>query len=218
VTGDAEELRPLRRDYAASALTEDVVDGGRPMAEVRTWLDTALAADVPEPTAATLATVDADGVPDARIVLLRAVDDDGVVWYSNRRSAKGRQLAAHPVAAVVLFWPALERQVRLRGRVEHVPDEVSDRYWAGRPRASQLAARASEQSASVPDRAALEARVAAVAAHHPDGTPVPRPPHWGGERLRPDAVELWQGRPGRLHDRLRWTRDHGGWRLERLMP
>lgn len=207
-----------RRDYTAGELHEHEVDPLDPLAEVRRWVDDAVAADVAEPTAATLATVDTSGVPDARIVLVRGVDDAGVRWFTNRRSAKGRQLEHRPVAALVLFWPDLERQVRLRGRVEGVADADSDRYFAGRPRGSQVAAWASQQSEVVADRAALDRAADAAAVRFDADAPVPRPPHWGGQLLRPDTVELWQGRPARLHDRLRWTRTVGGWQLERLQP
>jgi pyridoxamine 5'-phosphate oxidase len=207
-----------RREYTAGELREGEVDAYDPLGEVRRWVEDAVAAGVGEPTAATLATVDAAGVPDARIVLVRGIDDRGVRWFTNRSSAKGRQLEHRPVAAVVLFWPDLERQVRMRGRVEDLPDEDSDRYFAGRPRGSQVAAWASRQSEVVADRAALDRAADAAAERFAGDDPVPRPPHWGGQLLRPDTVELWQGRPARLHDRLRWTRTVGGWQLERLQP
>lgn len=215
---DQQPLPQPRREYTAGELHVHEVELHDPLAEVRRWIAEAIDAAVPEPTAMTLATVDAAGLPDARVVLLRGLDEDGVRWFSNRDSEKGRQLAARPVAAVVLYWPQLERQIRMRGRVEHLPDEESDRYFASRPRTSQLAAWASDQSAVIADRAALEARLEAAADRFADLPQVPRPPYWGGELLRPDTVELWQGRPARLHDRLRWTRVAGRWRLERLQP
>jgi pyridoxamine 5'-phosphate oxidase len=211
-------LPHVRREYGVSALRATDVEPGDPLGAVRRWIAEAVAAEVLEPTAMTLATVDTAGLPDARVVLLRGLDERGVWWYSNRNSAKGRQLADRPVAAVVLFWPLLERQVRLRGRVEHLPDEESDRYFSSRPRDSQLAAWASDQSAVVADRAALEAMAEAATRRFVELPEVPRPPHWGGELLRPDSIELWQGRQARLHDRLRWTRRVDGWRLERLQP
>jgi pyridoxamine 5'-phosphate oxidase len=206
-----------RRDERVGELSEDAVDVADPLREVRAWVAAALADALPEATAMTLATVDGAGVPDARVVLLKGLDDRGVWWFSNRRSAKGQQLAERPVAAAVLFWPQLQRLVRLRGRVEHLPDDESDAYFATRPRAAQLGAWASDQSSPIADRQALEERLLAVEQRFADG-PVPRPPHWGGELLRPDAVELWQGRAARLHDRLRYLRTVDGWRLERLMP
>jgi pyridoxamine 5'-phosphate oxidase len=217
VVSDDQLPRP-RREYTGGALSESEVSRDDPLGDVRAWIATAVAAQVPEPTAMTLATADAAGLPDARVVLLRGIDQRGVWWFSHRTSAKGRQLADRPVAALVLYWPSLDRQVRLRGRVEHLPDDESDRYWADRPRDSQLASSASEQSTVVADRAALEARFRALAADHPADVPIPRPPHWGGELLRPDTIELWQGRAARLHDRLRYRRTPDGWCRERLMP
>lgn len=207
-----------RREYTVGELHAHEVDPGDPLAEVRRWVGDAVDAEIPEPTAATLATVDAAGVPDARVVLLRGIDDRGVRWFSSRTSEKGRQLADRPVAAIVIFWPQLERQIRLRGRVERLPEEESDAYFASRPRPSQVAAWASDQSAVVASRASLDAAADAAARRFGDVAEVPRPPYWGGELLRPDTVELWQGRRARLHDRLRWTRLVDGWRLERLQP
>lgn len=209
-------IEHLRQDYRSGTLdTEDLA--GTPLHTARRWLDEAVAAGLPEPTAVTLATVDEDGLPDARVVLLRGLDDDGLVWFTNRSSAKGAQLAATPTAAVVAYWPALERQIRFRGPVELLEDAACDAYFAARPRGSQLGAWASQQSRPVPDRAALEARVEEVAVRFGDG-PVPRPPYWGGYRMTPRQVELWQGRPSRLHDRLRCTRQDGGWVIQRLQP
>ena len=205
-----------RKDYRVGTLDpEDVA--AAPLQAARRWLDEAIAAELPEPTAVTLATVDEDGTPDARVVLLRGLDDDGLVWFTNRRSAKGRQLGATPTAAVVAYWPALERQIRFRGPVRLLEDAASDAYFDSRPRGSQLGAWASEQSRPVSDRAALEAQVEAVVARFRDA-PVPRPPHWGGYRLTPTVVELWQGRPSRLHDRVLCTRQGAGWSVQRLQP
>jgi pyridoxamine 5'-phosphate oxidase len=213
-----------REEYRGGALELDEVADG-PLQAVRRWLDEAIAADLPEPTAVTLATVDADGRPDARVVLLRGLDGRGAVWFTNRRSAKGRQLGAVPAAALVAYWPQLDRQVRLQGPVTELSDAESDAYFAARPRGSQLAAWASEQSEPVDDRAALERRVAEVEGRFA-GRDVPRPPHWGGYLLTPTSIELWQGRPSRLHDRLRCTwlggdgprHDPSGWRVDRLQP
>ncbi|MEX1177631.1 MAG: pyridoxamine 5'-phosphate oxidase [Nitriliruptor sp.] len=207
-----------RREYGTGSLDERDVDPTDPLAAVRVWVDEAVAAGIPEPTAGTLATVDTAGVPDARILLLRGIDTRGVLWFTNLASAKGRQLADRPVAAFVLFWPQLERQVRLRGRVEDLSAEESDTYFASRPRASQVAAWSSRQSETVADRGALEGAARAAEERFGDEGSIPRPPGWGGQLLRPDAVELWQGRRARLHDRLRWTRTVAGWRLERLQP
>ena len=213
---DMDALPQPRDDYTTGVLDEGSVPDD-PIELLRHWLDAAVAAEVPEPTAATLATVDRDGRPDARVVLLRGSDERGVWWFTNRRSAKGEQLRANPVGAVVAYWPLLERQVRLRGPVEDLPDEESDAYFASRPLASRIGAWASEQSAPIADRTALEARVAEVEHRFPDG-PRTRPPDWGGQLLRPGQVEFWQGRPARLHDRLRYVRSPRGWDLQRLQP
>ena len=211
-----ERLDHPRHDYQQGALSEADVDPD-PLVQLRLWLDQAIAAELDEPTAFALATVDASGLPDVRIVLLRGMDERGVWWFTNRRSAKGRQVAANPVAALVGHWQPMERQVRLRGRVELLSDTESDAYFASRPRASRLSAWASEQSSPIADRAALEAHVAGVEARFEDRE-VPRPDHWGGYLLRPDTVEFWQGRPARLHDRLVYTRAGDGWELGRLQP
>ncbi|MCC5948172.1 MAG: pyridoxamine 5'-phosphate oxidase [Nitriliruptoraceae bacterium] len=212
-------LEDLRRDYRHGQLDDDAI-GEDPLAMLARWVADAVDAELGEPNAATVATVDADGVPDARVVLLRGIDERGVCWYSNRRSAKGRQLAGNPHAAVVLFWEPLERQVRLRGTVEDLPDEESDAYFASRPRSSRIGAWASQQSEPIADRASLDAQVAQVTARFGDGE-VARPEHWGGSLLRPTSIEFWQGRPSRLHDRLRFTRPDvgsGDWAVARLQP
>jgi pyridoxamine 5'-phosphate oxidase len=186
------------------------------MAEVRAWFDAAREAGVHEPEAAALATASPDGRPSVRIVLIRGIDERGISWYTNRESRKGRELAANPRASVAFHWAALERQVRLEGPVELLSDEESDAYFAGRPHGSRIGAWASRQGTAIPDAAYLDAQVAEFAARYPDE--VPRPPYWGGYLLRPDAVELWQGRPSRLHDRIHHVREGDGWRTERLSP
>lgn len=207
-----------RAEYRAGELPDpDPSQGLDPLGLARRWLDEAIAAGLPEPTAVSLATVDEDGTPDARMVLLRDLGPDGAVWYTNHDSVKGRQLAVTPAAALVAWWPAFERQIRLRGPVMRLADDESDAYFASRPRGSQLGAWASAQSTPVTDREVLEAQVARVTARFRD-QPVPRPPFWGGYRLVPEVVECWQGRPSRLHDRLRFTRDGTGWRVQRLQP
>ncbi len=212
-------LDEVRRDYRRGELDrDDLLDD--PLEQLRGWLDDAVAAGIPEPTAATVATVDAHGLPDARVVLLRGSDHRGVWWFTNRQSAKGAQLAANAQAAVVLWWEPLERQIRLRGPVELLPDAESDAYFGSRPRGSRIGAWASDQSRAIADRAALEAHVAAVEERFEGVEDVPRPDHWGGYLLRPTSIEFWQGRSSRLHDRLRFERGtpDADWELARLQP
>jgi pyridoxamine 5'-phosphate oxidase len=205
-----------RRDYVLGHLTEAEL-GSEPLPEVQRWVDEAAAAGLTDETPMTVATVDPDGTPSARIVLLRGVDERGLRFFTSYDSAKGRALAANPTCALVLHWPVLERQIRITGVAERLPADESAAYFAGRPRGSQLAAWASEQSEVLPDRSVLEARLAEVEARFA-GVEVPLPPDWGGYVVRPSIVELWQGRPSRLHDRLRYRATASGWVLERLAP
>lgn len=206
----------LRREYGPAGLAETDVDPD-PIAQFRSWLAAAVAAGLREPNAMTLATADADGAPSARTVLLKGVDERGFTFFTNRRSRKGRELAANPRAALVFAWLPLERQVCVSGTVAPVPDEESDAYFASRPLGARLGAWASVQSQVIPSRAVLEAARDAAAARAADGV-IPRPPHWGGYRLAPERLELWQGRADRLHDRLQYRRVGPGWVLERLSP
>ena len=169
----------------------------------------------PENDAVTLATAGADGAPNARVVLVKGARETGFVWYTNRRSTKGRELAANPRAALVFHWDP--RSVRVSGGVQAVTDAESDAYWATRPRGSQLGAWASEQSSAIDDRSVLERRLAEVTARY-DGVDVPRPPHWGGYRLVPTSIEFWHHRDDRLHDRIRYRREGDAWARERLSP
>jgi pyridoxamine 5'-phosphate oxidase len=173
--------------------------------------------EVPLAHAMALATVDADGAPDARMVLLKGFGAEGFRFFTNLGSAKGRQLEAETRAALVLYWRELDRQVRVRGRVEPLADQDSDAYFATRPQDSQVGAWASPQSKTLPDRATLDARVSEAQERFSSG-PVPRPSFWGGYALRPETIEFWQGQAGRLHDRFLYTREVGGWRIERLAP
>jgi pyridoxamine 5'-phosphate oxidase len=209
-------LADRRSDYAWGTLDRaDLADD--PFTQWWAWYHAAEEAGIEEPNAMTVATIGTDGAPDARVVLARGVDERGFTFFTNYRSAKGRQLAEHPAAAATFAWLVLHRQVRLRGPVTRVTDEESDVYFASRPRESRIGAWASPQSEVLPDRAALETSVAEVEARFPGD--VPRPPHWGGFRIAPTEVELWQGRPSRLHDRFRYRRDAaGGWIIERLAP
>lgn len=212
---------PLARhtDYGAESLNEsDVADD--PIVQFAAWLEDAAARGVYEPNAMVLGTVDPDGTPSSRTVLLRAVDADGFVFYTDRSSRKGRALAAHPVATLLFPWYTLHRQVKVTGEVAAVDDAESDAYWASRPHGSRVAGTASAQSQPIGSRAELDARVAEVEAAFPEGREVPRPARWGGYRLRPRRIEFWQGRTSRLHDRLVFTRDEslGDWSVERLQP
>ena len=192
-----------------------------PIARFRTLLAAAQAVDravLPEPTAFALGTVGDDGQPSVRIVLLKGVDDDGFVFYTNFQGRKGRELLAHPRAALCFHWQQLEEQVRVEGEAVPVSDAEADAYFASRPRGSQLGAWASQQSRPIHPEGELERRLAEVERRFADG-PVPRPPHWGGFRLVPSAIEFWEGRPNRLHDREAFTRGaDGAWHARRLSP
>jgi pyridoxamine 5'-phosphate oxidase len=205
-----------RHSYDRDTLDESRA-AGEPFAQFRRWIDDALASEVFEPNAMTLATVDADGQPAARIVLLRGWDERGFVFFTNYESSKGRQLAANPAAALVLFWAQLERQVRIGGRVEILRAEESDAYFAKRPRGSRVSAWASPQSQVIRGRDVLEERMDEIERRFGDGD-VPRPPFWGGYRVIPDRIEFWQGRPNRAHDRLCYSTTATGWMRERLAP
>jgi pyridoxamine 5'-phosphate oxidase len=208
-------IADLRRDYTQAGLTEADA-GDDPLALFRRWFDTALAAKLPEPNAMALATVSAEGRPSNRIVLLKGIDH-GLTFFTNYLSRKARELHGNPHAAVVFLWDELERQVRIEGSVEKVTPRESDDYFHSRPLGSRLGAWASEQSEVIAGREVLERQQAELLAKHPDGA-VPRPPHWGGFRLLPEAFEFWQGRPSRLHDRIRFQMRGGEWRRERLSP
>ena len=205
----------LRRDYGAAELDEGDVDW---FARLQAWFDEAAATDaIVEPNAIQLATVDGAGRPSVRTVLVKALDEQGIVFYTNYESAKARDLDESPYAAAVFAWLPLERQVRLSGPVARVSRAETEAYFASRPRGAQIGAWASAQSSVIGSRAELEAQVAAVEARFAGGD-VPAPPNWGGYRLRPEVVEFWQGRQDRLHDRLRYRLVDGAWIVERLAP
>jgi pyridoxamine 5'-phosphate oxidase len=210
-------LADLRRDYASRALIEaDAADD--PIQQFSLWFGEALKAELLDTNAMTLATASRDGIPAARIVLLKGFDETGFVFFTNYESAKARDLADNPRACLLMFWAALERQVRITGRVSRTAAEESEQYFHSRPFESQIGAWASAQSTTVSDRAMLESRYAELVAQYAGG-PVPLPPHWGGYRVAPDAIEFWQGRKSRLHDRLLYARQSSGaWSRSRLAP
>ena len=208
-------LADLRKSYERDALDE-AASLADPLKQFEHWLQQALDAQLPEPTAMTLATVGSEGRPSTRIVLLKGLDARGIVWYSNYQSRKGRELAANPHAALQFHWVELERVVRIEGRVEAVEAELSDAYYASRPLDSRIGAWASPQSQVIESRAVLVTQAARFGLKY--ALNPPRPPHWGGYRLRPDAWEFWQGRKSRLHDRLRYRLHDGAWQRERLAP
>ena len=210
------DLAHMRRSYEQAELDEAHV-AGDPLTQFQKWFSEAVAAKVLEPNAMTLATVGEGGRPSTRVVLLKGVDQRGLVWYTNYQSRKGQELALHPVAALQFFWGELERVVRVEGQVEKLPAEESDAYYRTRPLGSRIGAWASPQSQVIPSRAELEATWAQEQARQ--GADPVRPPHWGGYRLVPDRWEFWQGRSSRLHDRLCFTREaQGPWQLSRLAP
>lgn len=208
-------LSNLRREYRQAGLRALDMDPD-PLRQFARWMEDALAANLREPTAVTLATADADGSPSARTVLLKGYED-GFVFYTNYHSRKARELDANPRAALVAYWAPFERQVVVAGVVARVSPEESDAYFRTRPRGSQIGAWASEQSSVIAGREVLERRFAELEREFA-GRDVPRPPHWGGYRLTPDTITFWQGRPDRLHDRLRYRKHGGRWVLERLAP
>ena len=207
----------MRRSYELAGLAEgDLAEDW--VTQLHRWIDDAITADLVEPNWMVLATADDHGRPSARSVLLKGYDERGLVLFTNYESRKGRDVAANPYAGLVIPWVPLQRQVVVAGAVERTSEAESDAYFAVRPRGSQIGAAASPQSRVVASRAELDEAWARVAAQYPEGTPVPRPAHWGGLRVVPETVEFWQGRRDRMHDRLRYRRAGDGWIVERLAP
>ncbi|EFA69531.1 pyridoxamine 5'-phosphate oxidase [Cylindrospermopsis raciborskii S07] len=210
-------IADLRQDYSLQELDEKSINGN-PLVQFRIWFDQAIAAELPEPNAMTLATCTCDGKPSARMVLLKDFDERGFVLFTNYNSHKGQELGINPHAALVFWWAQLERQVRIVGGVEKISPQESDGYFEVRPHGSRLGAWASNQSEVIPHREFLQLKLAELEQKY-ENQSIPRPPHWGGFRVIPQEIEFWQGRSSRLHDRLLYTRLHNHeWRIERLSP
>ena len=210
-------IAEIRKDYLKSSLSEDDV-AIEPFAQFSKWWEEAINAHIEEVNAMTLATSTTDGIPSARIVLLKGFDENGFVFFTNYKSRKGREIEENPNVALLFFWKELERQVRISGRVEKVSAEESDAYFQSRPEGSRLGAWASPQSKAINNRQVIEEQLAAYQqTYHLQ--PIPRPPHWGGYRVVPDTIEFWQGRSSRLHDRIQYKLDSVGiWEISRLAP
>jgi pyridoxamine 5'-phosphate oxidase len=206
----------LRKEYTSAGLDKADLDPD-PIVQFHGWFEKVVDADLHEPNAMTLATATRDGRPSARVVLLKGYDERGFVFYTNYEGRKAGELEANPTCALLFYWGALERQVRIEGRASRLSGEESDAYFSSRPRGSRLGAWASQQSLPVEDRSVLEQRVRELEAEY-EGREIPRPPFWGGYRVEPEVIEFWQGRESRLHDRLVYHRYRGGWEIERLQP
>jgi pyridoxamine 5'-phosphate oxidase len=210
------DLAALRTEYGDRGIDLDNLEAD-PLVQFRRWLRDAERAELAEPNAMAVSTAGPDGAPSSRFVLLRGVDERGFAFYTNHASEKAAEIAGNAQVALLFGWLALQRQVRVTGTAERFDDPEADAYFASRPRGSQIGAWASPQSAVLPDRAELERLVGEIERRF-DGVAVPRPPYWGGYRVRPATVEFWQGRRSRLHDRMRYVAADGGWRIERLAP
>ncbi|MFU8812569.1 MAG: pyridoxamine 5'-phosphate oxidase [Balneolaceae bacterium] len=210
------DIASLRKNYTRDGLSDEVI-GRDPVSLFRTWIDEAVKSEVTEPNAMTLCTVRPDGRPNSRTVLLKGVEEESIHFYTNYNSQKASELEQHPQASVTFWWPELERQIRLSGTVQKLPDEVSADYFKSRPRESQLGAWASDQSSDIASRALLQQKAEEVERRY-EGREVPKPPHWGGFAIRIEEIEFWQGRPGRLHDRIAFWKEGGSWHSKRLQP
>ena len=209
------DLHNIREEYRKKVLSHQECNVN-PIIQFEHWLDEAIKAQVNEPTGMNLATVNEDGRPSSRMVLLKEVNAQGFVFFTNYHSRKGLAIEQHPFVALTFFWPELERSVRIEGKAEKIPAEQSDAYFASRPYTSRIGAWASQQSAVISGYKSLLAKAALIAAQHPLN--VPRPPHWGGYLVTPDRIEFWQGRPSRLHDRICYLLENGEWKKVRLSP
>lgn len=215
-SSERQDIEQIRRDFAKEELNESTI-AENPIQQFSTWFEQALSADLLDPNAMTLSTVNKEGVPSSRIVLLKGVDEQGFRFYTNYKSKKGTELAENPNAALCFYWAALERQVRIEGKVQKLSHDQSEIYFHKRPRLSQLGAWASQQSSKVASRQELESRFDEVKERF-EGKEVPLPDFWGGYRLIPDRIEFWQGRRGRLHDRICYKRKNDDWEVFRLSP
>ena len=209
------DLHNIREDYTQQELSAKQCDAD-PLKQFEKWLNEAINAKVNEPTAMNIATISEKGFPSSRVVLLKELTPQGFVFFTNYHSQKGQALTHNPVAALNFFWPELERQVRIEGKVTKLDKHASDEYFKSRPYTSRIGAWASEQSTVISSKSFLLSKAAMIAAKHP--LHVPRPPHWGGYIVQPTMIEFWQGRPSRLHDRIRYRLDHNEWIKERLSP
>ena len=217
MTLSKETLQNLRQDYRSATLTENTV-AADPISQFKNWFKEALETKINEPNAMTLATVSSDGKPSARIMLLKGVEDNGFVFYTNYLSRKGKEIARNPASAIVFFWKELERQVRIEGTLEKVSKEESERYFISRPKASQLGALASPQSQEIAGKEVLEKSLKQLEEKFSEQE-IQKPSYWGGYILKPQMVEFWQGGPGRLHDRIVYKKaDKTNWKIVRLAP
>jgi len=212
-----EKIEALREDYRSHQLNRSEI-ADQPISQFQAWFAEALEAKIPEPNAMTLATVNENHRPSARIVLLKGVDEQGFVFYTNYNSQKGKELESNPFAALVFCWLELERQIRIEGKVEKISRADSLRYFNSRPKGSQIGAWASPQSEVIADRSVIENKQKALAAEYAEQDLLPIPPHWGGYILVPDKIEFWQGRSSRLHDRFCYTLEGKDWQIDRLAP
>jgi len=208
----------LRQNYRFDALSEKEAKAN-PFEQFDTWFEEALVSEIREPNAMTIATVSSDGHPSARIVLLKGYSEEGFIFYTNYESRKGKELAKNPYIAILFFWDILERQIRIEGKIEYLPAEVSDNYFNKRPKSSRIGALASPQSQVIADRNIIEENMQELSKKYENTEFVPRPKHWGGYIVVPSTIEFWQGRQSRLHDRLQYRLLEGGdWQVERLAP
>lgn len=212
-----QELADLREDYVKGSFDYENALAD-PIQQFAAWLDDALRAEVIEPTAMVLSTIDERQMPQSRVVLLKDIKPQGFSFFTNYDSAKGQQIAQHPAVSLLFFWPELQRQVRIVGKIEQLPAAESDQYFKSRPRGSQIGAAASPQSQIIPDRFFLEERIAKIDTQYSDELTIPRPAHWGGYLVQPVEIEFWQGRASRLHDRIAYVTENQVWKMQRLAP